>query len=303
MNDHPTTLKEFLALPTAQIAERVRLAGPQVCVFPINGTRRWFALEYGDQAWDDPLAAYMDLASRNHVGLYRLFFEHGIDTLVTPVLGADILTRGEEYMSRIGAEGYARLAGGQDFLDFYASMDVRVRFYGDYRTRLAGTPYAHLIDQFDSVAAETAHHSTYRLFLGAFADSSASFIGRLAVEYFQQHGEIPATRHLVEAYYGEFIEPASLFIGFDKFTVFDYPLLASGTEDLYFTVAPSPYLSALQLRTILYDHLVTRRQPEPEYGRLSAEARGRLQGFYSAHRKVVQGTGELLDAVWVPRLG
>jgi len=41
------TLDSFLNLPKPEIAKLVRESGNQVCVFPINGTRRWFALEHG----------------------------------------------------------------------------------------------------------------------------------------------------------------------------------------------------------------------------------------------------------------
>ena len=61
------------------------------------------------------------------------------------------------------------------------------------------------------------------------------------------------------------LPPVELFIGFDKFTVFDMPLLTTGEEDLYFSVSPSPYMTIRQLRAILYDHLYVRRTPEPDY--------------------------------------
>ena len=301
MKTETISLDKFLALPTEEIVHLVHAAGPQVCVFPINGTRRWFMLEYGDRAWEDSVAAFMDIASQNHVELYRLFFEHGIQTLITPVIGEEILTRGESYMARIGAEGYARLASGDDFLSFYDEFDVRVKFYGDYRRSLAGTAYAHLIDQFDAVAVKTERHKTYRLFFGAFADNSSESIGKMAVEYFQEYGKIPDHRTLVELYYGEYVEPASIFIGFDKFSVFDYPLLATGAEDLYFTIAPSPYMTAKQLRVILYDHLYTRRIPETDYSNLSTSARRRLHDFYTDHKDIAVGTGEILENIWIPQ--
>ena len=297
------SLDEFLALPVDDVARLLKQARPEVCVFPINGTRRWFMLEYGEQDWADPVQAFMDISSRNHIDLYRLFFEHGISTLVTPVIGEEILTRGESYMARIGAEGYARLATGDDFLDFYDEFDVRVRFYGNYRQALCGTPYAHLIDKFDTITIRTENHKSNRLLLGAFADNSYESIGRLAIEHFQKTGLVPDHHRLVESYYGEYIEPASIFIGFDKFSVFDYPLLATGAEDIYFTVAPSPYMTATQLRNILYDHLYTRRVPEVNYQDLSASSRKRLHDFYAGQKDMVMGTGTLLENIWVPEIG
>ena len=290
---------EFLVLPDEEVARLVRQAGPQVCVFPINGTRRWFTLEYGDRRWEDPLAAYMDIASQNHIGLYRLFFEHGIDTLLTPFVGPDILARGG-YMARIGAEGFARLVQGEDFLDFYDSFDVRVRFYGNYRQALAETPYAYLSDLFDSITVRTQGHARYRLFFGAFANDATETVGRLAIRHFQQTGEAPDRQTLVSAYYGEYVEPATLFIGFDRFSAFDYPLLALGREDMYFTASPSPYMNATLLRSILYDHLFTRSAEDPDYNSLSAEALTELRRYYHHNRGYAYGVGDLHHGIWTP---
>ena len=49
-------LATFQSLPTEKIAQLVRANGQKVCVFPINGTRRWFMLEHGNQATGDFMA-------------------------------------------------------------------------------------------------------------------------------------------------------------------------------------------------------------------------------------------------------
>jgi tuberculosinol/isotuberculosinol synthase len=296
------TLDEFLALPTEKVANLVRAAGPQVCVFPINGTRRWFMLEYGDRQWDDPIGAYMDIASANHILLCKLVFDHGIDTLLTPTLGPDILLRGEEYMARIGSEGLARLAQGPDFMKFYAEYDVRVHFYGDHRKALASSPYAHLSDLFDQAAERTRNHKRFRLFFGIFGNDVAEAVAEFAVKYYQQHGKSPDRRAIVAMYYGEYVEPATFFIGFDKFSAFDYPLLNLGEEALYFTVSPSLYLSQRQLRLILYDYLYARSAPEPDYDTLSPQAKTRMRAFYRANEENVFGLGVLYDGIWYPCL-
>jgi len=296
-------LDEFLSLTADEAARLVRAAGHQVCVFPINGTRRWFLLEYGDRQWDDPLGAYMDIAAENHISLYKLIFDHGVDTLITPTLGPDILLRGDEYMARIGGEGLARLAQGADFLVFYDEYDVRIHFYGNHRKALAGTPFAHLSDLFEDAAARTRSHKRFRLFFGVFGNDAAEAVAGFSVEYFQKHGKTPDRRAIVENYYGEFVQPATFFIGFDKFSAFDYPLLNLGEEDLYFTVAPSPYLTAEQLRRILYDHLFTRRLPEPDYAGLPASAVEGIKDFYTRNRRATLGVGAIQHQFWTPFTG
>lgn len=293
-------LKSFLELSTTEVSQIVRAKGPKVCVFPINGTRRWFTLQHGQQKWDDPVKAYMDLAGENHVGLYRLFFDHGIETLVTPAFGPDILLRSDEYVRRIGMDGLVRLAEHPTFRNFYDEYDVRVHFYGDHRRFLGDTEFARISDVFDAAAEETRSHRSFRLFFGVFANDATQTIAEFSVQYFKTHGGVPEKRDLIEMYYGEYVEPVDLFIGFDRFSAFDMPLLATGDEDLYFTVSPSPYMDQTQLRRILYDHMFTRRAPEPEYTDMSPAELQNLRDFYSANAENTLGIGRLMHGIWVP---
>jgi adenosine tuberculosinyltransferase len=295
-------LELFLGLPVNDVAREVRASGPKVCVFPINGTQRWFMLEYGDKEWENPITAYMDMAGQNHVEIYRLFFDHGIDTLLTPAFGPDLLLRGDEYMRRVGADGLRRLAEHPTFLSFYDEYDVRVHFYGDYRRVLGGTELADLSDLFDAAAERTRDHKRFRLFFGIFANDATQNVAEFSAHYFQRCGQVPEKRALIENYYGEYVEPVDLFIGFDRFSAFDMPLLASGQEDLYFTVSPSPYMNETQLRRILYDHLYVRRVSEPEYSSLSKVELRELRNFYTNHRQQTLGTGKLLHGIWIPEL-
>ena len=88
----------FLELPTAEVAKLVRAAGTKVCVFPINGTRRWFMLEHQDQ---NNAESYSSITWLRHIELYKLIFDHGCDTLLTPIFGPDLLARGESYRQLI----------------------------------------------------------------------------------------------------------------------------------------------------------------------------------------------------------
>ncbi len=295
---------EFLSLSTDEVAGLVRQSGSKVCVFPINGTRRWFMLEYGDREFDDPIAAYMDIAMRRHVELYKLFFDQGIGTLITPVIGPEILVTRDAYMQKIGGEGLARLATHPALLSFYEEYGVSVRFYGDYQKHLAGTPYEFLIELFEGIAERTRGNGRFRLFFGAFADNlnSTARVAELTVAYFREHGVVPDRKAIVEMYYGEYIDKADIFIGFDRLAVFDYPLLNWGEEDLYFMVAPSSYLTEGQLRAILYDHLYTRRTLEPDFSDLLPEDYASLRAFYHSHQDNILGTGQIRDGYWQPEI-
>jgi tuberculosinol/isotuberculosinol synthase len=301
MKSDPPSLEEFLSMPVTDVAALVRASGEKVVVFPINGTRRWFMLEHGDQTWDDPVAAYMDVTGKRHIELYKLFFDHGIDTLVTPVIGPEILATRDAYMQKIGASGLARFATHPDFLAFYEEYGVRARFYGDYQKYLAGTPYEGLSANFESLIEKTRQNNRFRLFFGAFADNLnvTQTVAELAIKYFQGHGSAPSREQLVEMYYGEYVNKANIFIGFDRFAVFDYPLINWGEEDLYFTVSPSPYLTEQNLRVILYDHLFTRRTKELDYGNASQEDLRWIRQYYHLNKNTILGVGLIQSGIWL----
>lgn len=292
-------LETFLNLSTAEVARLVREAGPKVCVFPINGTRRWLILEHPEAVAEDFVRAYLDIAGRRHVELYQMFFDHGVDTLLTPVFGPDILARGEGY-SELIRDGLSWFARGQDFLDFYEAYDVRVRVYGDYRRYLGPTPYASFIHEFEAIEHRTASHSRHRLFFGVCAHDAAETVAEIGVHFHQMYGRLPNKREIVEAYYGEYVAPVDFFIGFDKFSAFDMPLVSTGNEDLYFTVAPSLYLHTQQLRNIFYDHLYARPKEESSYTEMTEADWAMMRDFYQANVGNTSGIGMYYKGIWYP---
>ena len=289
----------FLNLPTEEVAELVRAVGPQVCVFPLNGTRRWFLLEHADKVQNTDTQTYVDKIVKGYIETYRLCFTYGLDTLLSPVFGGELFSRGDEYI-KMTVDGISRVATDPGFLAFYQEHQVRVRFYGDYRKQFSGTPFAYMIDLFDDAMNQTAHNDRYRLFYGVFGNDATETIAEISVEHFQKTGTIPSRRKLVEQYYGEYVDAATLFIGFDKFSVFDYPLLGLGRENLYFTVAPSLYLSDTQLRTILYDHIYLRQVEEPGYANMTKEDFLWMKNFYQVNHEHTQGIGKIAGNIWYP---
>jgi len=294
--------EQFLNLSAAEVAKIVRAtAGPQVCVFPINGTRRWFLLEHGDAVQDDSAKAYLDITTKRHIEIYKLCFAHGMDTLVTPIFGGELLNRGDEYI-KMAIEGMSRLAVDPDFLSFYQKHKVRVHFYGDYHKQLAGTPYAYLSGMFDRISEHTAHNNRYRLFYGVFASDATESIAELTLQHYQNTNRLPTRSELIELYYGEYIEKANIFISFEKFNVFDYPLLGWGEESLYFTVAPSLYLDDRQLRNILYDHIYLRPVQDPDYEKMPEQDFETMRTYYKKNREATFGVGEMRGGIWYPQI-
>jgi len=295
--------EHFLQLPTAEVSALVKATGQKVCVFPVNGTRRWFMLEHGDEIRDDFFEAYMHTSIQNHVDLCAMLFDHGIQTLLAPVFGRELMRRGDEYTQRVGIDGLVRTATDKNYRDFFEKYNVKVRFYGDYRDVLTGTPYEYALKSIYEVTEATKHHTAFQLFFGVFADEVTETISRLSVEHYLAQGSIPDKEALVRKYYGEDLPPVSLFIGFDKFSVFDMPLLTTGEEDLYFSLSPSPYMTTHQLRAILYDHIYVRRIPEPDYTKLPAEELNWLRDYYRHNKDYAFGVGKLKFNLWFPEIG
>lgn len=290
-------LEEFLSLSDEEVADIVRASGTKTCVFPFNGTRRWFVLEHGLGLSGDAARQYVELTTQAYIATYKLLFDHGIDTVVAPVFGGDIMRRGEKYMSEIGA-GLSLLATHPDFVSFYNEYDARVHFYGDFRKQLKDTPYIHLCDTFDDIAHKNLHHEKHRLFYGVCAEDATSTVAELSVDHYRETGQVPSRRELIELYYDEYIEKADIFIGFEKFNVFDYPMLSQGDESLYFTAAPSLYMTSRQFRSILYDHIHLRPIQEPDYFAMSQSGFDFMRQFYKNNREVTMGIGEVKSGIW-----
>jgi adenosine tuberculosinyltransferase len=295
------SFERFLQLSSAEVAALVKATGQKVCVFPVNGTRRWFMLEHEDKIGNDFFDAYMSESIRNHIELCSRLFDHGVHTILAPVFGRDLMRRGDEYTRRVGMDGLVRTATDGSYQDFFARYDVKVRFYGDYRDVLTGTPYEYALKSIYDLTEATKHNASHRLFFGVFADESLETVARLSVEHFLAQGAVPDKQALIRKYYGEDLPPVSIFIGFDKFSAFDMPLLSTGAEDLYFSVSPSPYMTERQVRAILYDHIYLRRAPEPDYTKLSRQELDWLRQYYRENQDRALGVGELKFDLWLPQ--
>ena len=284
------SLHDFLALSDVEIAQQVNRVGGRVCNFPLNGTRRWFHLEHVLPNSPNVMADYMDIAGQAHIDVFSMVFRHGVSTLLSPTFGVDIMQRDADYI-HMAIIGMRRLVENPDFLDFYAKYDVRVRFYGEYRKYFAGTPFEPMCDLFDKLTERTSHHATNRLFWGICAHDTVQPIADLSIAFFQQHNRTPTREELIELYYGELVQPVDFFIGFDKFASYDMPMLTTGNEDLYFTVAPSLYITDKQFRRILYDHLYLRHTDDPDYSDLSFGEWQQMREFYLSNKSYTQGLG------------
>ncbi len=287
----------FMSLRDEEIAALLRADGSKVCACPINGTRRWYFLEYASKNIHQP-HGYLTIMLEKYIEIFSLFFTHGVETVLTPIFGPDLVNRGDDYLE-VAIQGMEDLVTDKKFLEFVKLNQVRVRFYGDYVRYFRGTRFDFLIRLFEQLTAETAHHSRYRLFWGVVGNDATEQIAEFGAKYYQQTNCFPSRKEIVESYYGEYVDPISLFIGFDKLSAFDMPILATGAEDLYFTTSPTPYLTKPQLRMILFDHLYARKG-EPEYDQFKLEDWERMRAFYETNKENTLGVGHKIAGVWYP---
>ena len=291
------SLAEFVSWPTDKIAGYVRENNLRVGVLAINGTRRWFRLEHSDESINSE--AFLNAMIDVNIRLCRLLYDHGVDTVVLPVFGPELLARTD--YDEIAWKGLHCLATDPKLREFFSADDVRVRFYGDYCEAFKEAPWSDLLASFDDLVEGTAQHGKNRLFLGVCAQNAPDTIARLAVEFYKKVGRVPGRRELVQLYYGEDLCPANFFIGFDRFCAFDMPLIDDGNVALYFTVCPSPYLTTVQLREILYDYICLRNTTlENEHIQTEYPYLKNMKVFYDANRRQTQGIGFLMDGIWYP---
>jgi hypothetical protein len=271
-----------------QRAASVLDRGPHTVVFPVNGTRRWFALKARNETGEDYRTSYPKAVACELRRLLGLFFDNGVQTLVIPVYGGDLIERGADY--RQMAEYGLRLLCNAEARALYRRKAVRVRFYGEYSDCLS----KEILMEMESLVQDTVDCNDHRIFYGICGDTPVPAIARAALEM----GRPISHKEAVRAFYGEDLT-ADLFIGFDQPTAFDMPLIDRGGVDLYFTVAPSLYMDELLLRAILSDWRHSREQ-NASYEELRASQWEYMDRFYTLNRHSVMGMGKRRDGIWYP---
>lgn len=291
-------MPELVEWPVERVAEWVGAhPRPLVVGWPFNGTRRWFLGHRHDKPEGGD---FLSTLVRRQAEFHRMLLDHGVGAILAPSFGELNLRRGEEYV-RHALGGLLRIAKDDVYREMFR-RGVRVRFYGDYRSALAGPEYGPMVRACDEITASTAGGDGPLILLGLFADRSDEAVARLAVDLYKKNGETPDRADLIEAYYGAPVPDLSLYVGFEEPQLFDVPLVATGYQDMYYTLNPTPDVDEGQLRAILYDHLVARRRPEMEYEKLPTEAQLRILDEGRRRETVGLGRVDPLTGSWRPVL-
>jgi hypothetical protein len=269
------TLSNWLTLDNQEIA-RIVAAKASIAVVYINGTRRWFLTQSKD--WAD----YPKIIGEAQRALSQLFFDHGVQTLIKPIVGHDVLKRAPEYQQAAIEQGLAELAS-PDYRAWFHRVQVRLSFYGNWSAILTGLGFVKIVDMFHELMAETRHYTHHGILFGVFADEEVGRIVSMAKH--AAHGE-----ELLQEYYGQPVGPVNFIVGSGQPAIWDIPLLNINAASLYFLQAPTFCLNKETLRCILYDHLYQRVNDDDLYDNLNPEEWASLE---------VLGIGQRTRKGWI----
>ncbi len=272
------TLQEWLLLDNREVA-RVVDQKILTAVIYLNGTRRWFTSQSHD--WAD----YSRLSGQAQRNLSQLLYDHGVSTLIQPLMGYDLLTRGQDYLAMAVEQGLGELAS-QDYQSWYHQNQVRLSLFGNWWAVLNEMGFSGTAERLQAVMAETQSYTKRWLMLGLFADEPLDRLMGLA-------RQSSGGQDWLARYYGLAVKPVDLIIGSGQPAIWDLPLLDINKASLYFLQAPTFCLTKETLRHILYDHLYERINDDELYDNIPA------QGWHNA---AVLGLGQRTRKGWMPSL-
>lgn len=251
------TLPEWLRLSDDQVRRAVSRQVSTAVIY-LNGTRRWFLSQSSN--WAD----YPKLTSQAQRILNQHFFDYGIETLIQPVLGYDLVSRGSDYMKFAIEQGLGALTSSTS-REWYHQNQIRVTFYGAWLAALLEHNFTDVVKALQNVTVETENYTKHKLLFGIFSDEGLQRIVVLAQQ-------VESEEMLLEAYYGQSVSPIDLIIGSGQPAIWDLPLLNVNQASMYFLQAPTFCLTRPALRKILYDHLYQRRNDDDLYENLSSDS-------------------------------
>ena len=284
---------EFLELPNNQIAEMIK--GLTVGI-SMDGTRRWLLLHYPQ--WDEE--KYKEFSAKRCVEIYKMIFDHGVETIIAPAFSGRLLNRGDKYVHEM-IKTLPWLAQYQIFTDFYRDYNVRVRFYGNWQRKIVDSPAADALKVAIDKCPATGHTGLRRIFHGIWADdmlvSILDYLGN------SQNETVEFTREaIISHYYGEYVNQADIYIGFGHPHLCDIPGLVTSNTDLYFTTVPSLDIDARLFRMMVWDHLFGRRKKKKWHSMTEKDLEP-FRAFYAENHDFILGVGDVdtETGIWYQR--
>lgn len=281
MDDQPLSFNEFLAIPKSEISSSV----PQTMIFAAGGTRRSAVL-----AGISPNGnAYAQWAYDQMIACFELFFDHGVRHIIThAIIPSQYQEITHNYREQL-----------LNWVDWVLAGPQAIKGYQDrgWKIRLLGAeslpeimPITHRLQ--DLTAPSDAPTLWYTV------TPTESSPWEILLEAVKRSGATTQTEAII-AQFGEYIPPATLYIGSGKPGVFPavVPPLLMGKMQCYWTQRPGFILERETIRAILYDYAYTRKTWRKDK---SGRAEQVLKARDIWQQAPILGLGVRLGPFWYP---
>ncbi|MFN8443589.1 MAG: hypothetical protein U0175_22615 [Caldilineaceae bacterium] len=277
---HPSTLEDFLAAPTEEIA----VVAPATMIYAPGGTRRQ-AVFNGIEPWSEE---YMAWALDRMIGCSTIIFEHGVKHLFTPLFISTNFKEVNRHRDNV-FRGIHKFLTNNHILSEYERLGWRVRLIG-------AESVPELSETAEKLRASTLSESSRTLYWLVVPDPE---------EIWQQlftivHNSHARTRkEAVCAMYGEEIPPATLYLAFGKpmVSLEIIPPLLLGELQCYWSQQPGYTLTEKMFRTILFDYAYLRRTWQVEKLERAKDALAYQKEW---EQELTLGLGMRLGLFWYP---
>ncbi|MBN1351704.1 hypothetical protein JXJ21_19980 [candidate division KSB1 bacterium] len=300
--------KIFLELSSAEVVRIITQRNkPGVVIFVPDGTRKMTRILSNLSPPDDEFYfEYARLTTEMFLNNLRVFFDHGLETLLVPLVSTHVLRRNEQFRQITLQQGFKALFGSNAWLDFYDENQIQVNVYGDLQL-LEESGFSDCLKWIEAARHRTAKHTRHQLFYGLAAPENCGMaLSTLAIQFYKETGREPAHADLVRIFYGKALPQANIFIMSTKLAGLGAlpPFICDRNTQVYYLAAPGVLaLTRDTYRQILYDYLFGRCQPDvtnainEKYGAIE-----QLKQFYAEHQFSIVGLGKKIGKFWVPEI-
>jgi hypothetical protein len=227
--------------------------------------------------------------------------------LFVPCLTNGNLRRNKHYVEQAVNQGLQYILKNDEWRSFYRENGIRIKIYGNIRL-LEELGYSHVLDWISDVQRETAGNREHTLFYGIGCSNREEYERLLdhAIAFQKEHGRKPSRDEQVEWYYNGHVDDVDFFIRPTIMRDSDVqpPLISGVRTQMYFPIAPFPFLDENNVRQILFDLLfqrtITLGSDTENLNGLALEEHELIRQYYENNRSVIIGTGERIGDYWLP---
>jgi hypothetical protein len=245
--------------------------------------------------------------NRDLMKVIGTFFANGLQTLFVPCMTHGNLRRNKHYVDRAVNQGLKYILNDDEWFDFYEQNGIRIKVYGNINL-LEDLGFGHALDWITDVTDRTVKNTNHTLYFGVGCSNREEYERLVdhAIDFQKEHGRKPTREEQVEWYYNGHVDDVDFFIRPTILRDSDVqpPLISGVKTQLYFPIAPFPFLDEQNIRQIYYDLLfqrtITFGNDTENLNRLKLEQHELIRQYYENNKSVIIGTGERIGDYWLP---